>query len=148
MGCCCCRSKLTVAEDPTISLYTMVGRAAVYHRHGSKLIGKQGLLYVKNEELCHERTVGSKICYKCLKTSWPISELKQITVMDKERLTVAGLKSGQVLFLNPGVKMIFQDPEGNCQTLVVSLPNTSLNYAEGISTQLQHCVDIANDRNS
>jgi phage gp45-like len=146
MGCCCGHSKLAVTEDPALSAHIMVGKSAVYHRHGSKMLSKHGELIVKNQEIFH---LGRKICcYKRLKTSWPVSELKQITVMNQESLTVSGSKSAKVLSLNPGVKMIFQDSEGNCQTLVVSMPLTSVENAQRFSNLLHHCVDSANESNS
>lgn len=148
MGCCSCRSKAAVTEDPDVSLYTMVGKTAVFSSHGSNMISKHGLLYVKKGELFHEKILGSRLCYKCLKTCWPLSEIKQITVMNEESLTVSGSKSTTALFLNPGVKMIFQDSEGNCQTLVTSLPCTSVDDADNFSTKLRQCVDAARDENT
>lgn len=147
MGCCSCRSKAAVTEDPDVSLHTVVAKTAMFNSHGSKMIGKQGLLYVRKKKLCHEKILGSKLCYKCLKTSWPLSEIKQITVMDGESLIVSGSKS-KPLFLKPGVKMIFQDCKGNCQTLVTSLPHTTVDYADHFITQLRQCVDAASDKNS
>lgn len=148
MGCCSCRSKAVVTEDPDVSLHTLVGKTAIYHSHGSKMLSKQGLLYVKKGELCHETAMGNRLSHKCLKKAWPLSEIKQITVMNGETLTVAGPKSAKGLSLNPGVKMIFQDSEGNCQTLVVSLPHTSVDYADSFSTQLRHYVDTAHNGNT
>ena len=134
-----------MTEDPDVPLHTMVGKTAIYHSHGSKMISKHGLLYVKKGKLCHETALRNRLSHKCLKKAWPLSDIKQITVMNGETLTVAGSKSAKGLSLNPGVKMIFQDSEGNCQTLVVSLPHASVDNADSFSSQLRRCVDTHMD---
>lgn len=136
-----------MTEDPDVALYTMVGRTAVFNRQGSTMISNpyHGLLYVRDGKLCHENTFGNRLCCKCSKKSWPLLEIKQITMMNEERLAVPGSQSGQVISLNPGVKMIFQDAVGNCETLVTALPHTSEDYADKFSTRLCQCVDTASE---
>lgn len=134
-----------MTDDPDITLYTMVGKTAMFNQHGSSMISNpyHGFLYVKDGQLCHENTFASRLC-KCTKKSWPLSEIKEITVMNGERVRVSdGSNSAQFIFLNPGVKIIFQGPDGNCKTLVSSLPYAAENYAEKLSTKLHQCVAAA-----
>lgn len=137
-----------MTEDPDVILHTVVGRTAMFHREGSTMVSRsaQGLLYVKGGELHHENLLGKRLCCKCIRNSWPVSEIKQITVMNGETLTVSGPKTSKVLSLTPGVKMIFQDATGNCQTLVTALLHTTENSANQFSTRLRQCVDAASDK--
>ncbi len=145
MGCLGCRPKTAVTEDPDVVLYSLVGKTAMFNKQGSTMLSSSyhSILYVKDRELCFENALGSRLCCEHLKMGWPLVEIKQIKVMEGERLRVSRPGSAQTISLNPGLKVIFQDAQGNCQTLMISMPYNSVALTENFSTQLRQCVDAA-----
>jgi len=140
MGCCVCRPKEEVTEDPDVIMYTKVKGTALFHSWGSIMLSGacNGLIYVKDGKLCYEATMGSRMCCKCLKRSWDLSLVKQITVVHNETVMVPGRRMVHFISLNPGLKISIQYGGGAVHTLVTSMPD-AVNFSAQLGQHInQH----------
>ena len=138
MGCCICRPKKEVTEDPDVVMYTKVGGSAIlYPSHSHMLSNFSGLLYVKDDQLCYEAACGSRLYCQCFREAWHLSEIKHIRVVHGETVVVPGNKVVHVISLNPGLKITLQKhPHAGTFTFVTAIAD-----AENVSTQL---AELAN----
>lgn len=138
MGCCGCRPKSEVTENAT--LCTQVISYLMMYPSGTMVKNDtSGLLYLMDNHLCYEATMGSKLCCKCCKGSWDISKVKSIKVL----VVGDGLQTPRGLArmhrgISPGLLISIANDRGDLNTLFVAAPD-----AHAFAPQLQKY--IAND---
>ena len=102
MGCIPIR---TVTDNPDVTLHSRVGRTTIF----TKLVRisyMQGLLYVRDNQLCCEARAGSRLCCKVLKKTWDLSQVKRITIIQQVTLVA---HSHHRTWVQPGLKITLQD---------------------------------------
>ena len=85
MGCCICRPKVEVTEDPTVLFHTKTGRAALVFGFGGESLNGVcggGILYVHENTLSYESTCSSRFCCKCLKQQWELSSIQSVNLVE------------------------------------------------------------------
>lgn len=108
MGCCACRPKTEVTEDPDVIMYTRTGGAAlIYPIFSEPLTGMfgNGLLYVKDGMLFQETTCGSKLYCECFKKSWDLSAIQSVEYVENDSVVLTTGRTVQVLTMKPGLKI-------------------------------------------
>lgn len=143
MGGCSCRPQTEVTEDSSVYIYTDVGCSVLLGVGSAKLDFNSrkslatnkysislytlsydsGQIYVKDGNLYHEATVGSRFCCKCAKHCWRLSDIKHIEVVNGQYY-----RHGRIYFssngyhrfnMRPGLRVIFQ----NDTSLVMAVPD-------------------------
>lgn len=107
MGCClACHPLADVEQDPAVSLHTTVGDMVVFW--GTAYLAKvqfcSGIMYVKEGHLYYETKCGSKLCCRCYKQCFKLSEIRSIDVVNKIEWypTIRGYRH---IALLPGLKI-------------------------------------------
>lgn len=146
MGCCGCRPKTEVTEDPNVVMYTPMGSFIMVDQSGSGAQNDTGLLYVKDNRLCCEATVGSKLCCKCCKNSWSLSKVKAVKVMNSgERVTYnlprRGLRhEGEIVLSSDALMISILNNQGGTNTLLAYMPD-----AQNFGPQLSKYINVADN---
>lgn len=113
-----------MTDNSEILLYTSVGLTARFSKRGSKVNATRfGLLYVKDEKLCHDKTLGNMLMST---KSWKLSDIKQITAINGCDLMLPATEISIIPPLYPGIKIVLQDSTGSDTTLVMALPYTTI----------------------
>ena len=128
MGCCICRPKVEVTEDPTVLFYAKTGRAALISACYSEVLNGifgGGILYVKNGMLCYETTCGSKLCCKCFKKSWILSSIQSVNFVANDSEIVLAGRTPHVITMNPGLRIRITGRGGVDCTLIAGVPDAA-----------------------
>ena len=107
MGGCLCAPITKVKEDTDdVDMCTKVGGTALFHRHGRRVTGLAGLLYVKDDQVCHKAGIGRKLCCQCCKQTWDLSKDKKMEMATRNRLKIP--YSNRRIYLNTGLVITLQ----------------------------------------
>ncbi len=140
MGCCWCRSKVHITEDPSVRAYTTVGPTGlIYSFEGdvlSRCCSYDGMMYVKGNRLCYENSFGPEtLCCGCSRRSWKLSGIQKIALIQNENVLVQMGNFFYTIPLNPGLKIEIVNSFGLPFTMCVSMPD-----AENFHTQLKQIL--------
>lgn len=138
MGVCACRAKTEVTADPKVKMYVLVRGTGLLDSYGGMLIsGKlNGLLYVKDNQLCYEATIGKGLWRKCSKKRWDLSQVTHMTVVRNQNIRVQHHKQAHYISMTPGLKVNLRSHSGHNQTLITSMPD-----ADTFSTRLAQYIN-------
>ena len=108
MGCCICRPKVEVTEDPTVLFHTRTKRAALSHGFGTEVLNHicgGGILYVRDGTLSFEATCGSRLYCKCFRKTWALSNIHSVEFVENDSITVLQGNAVHIITMNPGLKI-------------------------------------------
>lgn len=139
MGGCVCKSEQEVAKDPAVVMYTTVGSIVLQDHQGSRPLSGplEGLLYVRQDQLCYETTVRGKRWCRCFKRRWDLVQVKHMTVVRSTQAAHSKHHHYRNTNKSPaGLKISLRTHLGYGQSLVISMPD-----AEGFSTLLANHIN-------
>lgn len=144
MGSCICRPITDVTDNPIVSAHASVGLIASFNHHGQPKVNatRFGFLYVKEGELCHDFTMGSKLMCKICTRTWKLAHIKEITVVNGD-LALPCRDVTIIPPLIPGIRIVLEDAAGKETTLVMALAYTTVANANRFSIALGQCVNTA-----
>lgn len=144
MGCCICRPITDVTDNSAVPSYVSVGLTATFNQHCPKVNATQfGFLYIKDNELRHDFTLGNRlVCRWCTK-SWKLAHIQEITMINGA-IELPNTDVTIIPPLFPGIKITLQDATGNGETtLVMAMAYTTVANANRFGVILGRCVDTA-----
>ena len=119
--CCCCRPKTQVTDNRDVLLSAKVGTFAYSTNLSSTFVGGgiSGLLYILDNQLCYEIICGSRLCCKCCRKRWDLSQVKEITLIRNEVVRIR--QASNYVSLTPGLRVTFFGQ--NNATMLVAMPD-------------------------
>ncbi len=151
MGCCACHSLNEVEQDPGVSLYTNVGDIVFFRPWlTSQVIGLcDGVLYVKDGTLYYETKCCSRLCCRCARQGFSLSEIRSVVFAQSDsirfqgprRMRHYGSRQSYVIVLSPGVKITTAN-----NTLIAVASADAAVFAEQLQQACSHLQK--NDENS
>ena len=132
MGCFASRPLTEITEDPNVVLCADVGAAAVKGFLTHRLLNNScsgGILYVQNNQLCHETKCGTSVYSSLFGGVWNLTDIREICVVNSESMWIFAGRAGHILSLRPGLKIKIEGSFGGTDMLVVEMPD-AMNFAQ------------------
>ena len=122
-------------QDLAVSFYTTVGNIAIA-RGGAVLIANnacKGILYVKDDSLYYETKCCGKLCCRCCRQSFKLSEIQNVEVLQNQAVPYDGRNR---IHLSLGLRIT-----AGSYLIVAAAPDAS-SFAE----QLLHACNLSTDK--
>ena len=128
MGSCFCFPVSSVTEDPSVVMYTEVGKAIISHQQSGIVMEASlfdGMVYVRGDRLYYNSKYGDEFWCTCTSGSdWFVSDIRNIEVITGDITFNYSNGLNRHISMNPGIRITFRD-----NTILMAAMPDAINFS-------------------